>query len=140
VPEPGVGEALVKIAAAGVNFIDVQHRSGRYKLPSLPFTVGSEAAGYVEKVGPEVTEVAPGDRVAYAMVVGSYAEYQVVPAKRLVRVPDAVDLRSAAAVMLQGMTAHYLTHSTFKLEPGHTALVHAAAGGAGLLITQLARK
>jgi NADPH2:quinone reductase len=139
VPAPKDGEALVKIAAAGVNFIDVQHREGRYKGPALPFTVGSEAAGTVTAVGAGVTEVAVGDRVAYAMVVGSYAEYAAVPAKRLVKVPAGIDFRSAAAVMLQGLTAHYLTHSTYAVKPGDTALVHAAAGGAGQLTTQVAR-
>lgn len=138
-PVPGPGEALVKIAAAGVNFIDVQHREGRYKLPSLPATIGSEAAGTVAAVGEGVTEVAVGDRVAYAMVVGSYAEYAAVPVKRLVKIPPAVDFRSAAAVMLQGLTAHYLTHSTYAVKPGDVALVHAAAGGAGQLITQVAK-
>jgi NADPH:quinone reductase len=138
VPIPHAGEALVEIAAAGVNFIDIQHRTGRYKPPSLPFTLGSEAAGVVTAVGAGVTEVAVGDRVAYAMVLGSYAEYAVVPAKRLVKVPTAVDLHTAAAVMLQGLTAHYLTHSTFALQRGDVALVHAAAGGAGQLITQVA--
>jgi NADPH:quinone reductase len=139
VPQPQAGEALVKVAAAGINFIDVQHREGRYKPPSLPFTLGSEAAGTVTAVGPDVTEVAVGDRVAYAMVLGTYAEYAVVPAKRLVKVPAAVDLQTAAAVMLQGLTAHYLTHSTFPLKAGDTALVHAAAGGVGQLIVQVAR-
>jgi NADPH2:quinone reductase len=138
-PEPKAGEALVEIAAAGVNFIDVQQRAGRYKPPVLPFTLGSEAAGTVTAVGEGVTEVAVGDRVAYAMVLGAYAEYAVVPAKRLVKVPDGVDAEMAAAVMLQGLTAHYLTHSTFAIKPGHTALVHAAAGGVGQLITQVAR-
>ena len=102
VPKPQAGEALVEVAAAGINFIDVQHRAGRYKPPSLPFTLGSEAAGTVTAVGAGVTEVAVGDRVAYAMVLGSYADYAVVPAKRLVKVPAAVDLKTAAAVMLQG--------------------------------------
>jgi NADPH2:quinone reductase len=138
-PAPRAGEAVVKIAAAGVNFIDVQHRTGRYKPPSLPFTLGSEAAGTVTAVGAGVTEVAVGDRVAYAMVLGAYAERAIVPAQRLVKVPDAVDLKMAAGVMLQGLTAHYLTHSTFALKPGDTALVHAAAGGAGQLITRVAR-
>jgi NADPH2:quinone reductase len=112
VPVPQAGEALVEIAAAGVNFIDVQHRPGRYKPPALPFTLGSEAAGVVTAVGAGVTEVAVGDRVAYAMVLGAYADYAVVPARRLVKVPAAVDLQTAAAVTLQGLTAHYLTHST----------------------------
>jgi NADPH2:quinone reductase len=138
-PAPQAGEALVEIAAAGVNFIDVQHRAGRYKPPALPFTLGSEAAGTVSAVGADVTEVAVGDRVAYAMVLGAYADYALVPAKRLVKLPDEIDLRTAAAVMLQGLTAHYLTHSTYALKPGDTALVHAAAGGAGQLITQVAR-
>jgi NADPH2:quinone reductase len=139
VPAPKAGEALVEIAAAGVNFIDVQHRTGRYKPPALPFTLGSEAAGVVKAVGPGVTEVAVGDRVAYAMVLGAYAELAVVPARRLVKVPAEVDLKTAAAVMLQGLTAHYLTHSTFELKSGDTALVHAAAGGVGQLIAQVAR-
>jgi NADPH2:quinone reductase len=139
VPEPKPGEALVRVAAAGVNFIDVQHRTGRYKPPVLPFTLGSEAAGTVTAIGPGVTEVAVGDRVAYAMVLGAYAEYAVVSAARLVKVPDSVGLETAAAAMLQGLTAHYLTHSTFPLAPGHTALVHAAAGGVGQLIVQAAR-
>jgi NADPH2:quinone reductase len=139
VPVPQAGEALVEIAAAGVNFIDVQHRTGRYKPPALPCTLGSEAAGVVTAVGAGVTEVAVGDRVAYAMVLGAYADYAVVPARRLVKVPAAVDLQTAAAVMLQGLTAHYLTHSTYTIKSGDVALVHAAAGGAGQLITQVAR-
>jgi NADPH2:quinone reductase len=138
-PAPKAGEALLKIAAAGVNFIDVQQRTGRYKPPALPFTLGSEAAGTVTAVGEGVTEVAVGDRVAYAMVLGAYAEYAVVPARRLVKVPDTIDAQTAAAAMLQGLTAHYLTHSTYALKPGDTALVHAAAGGVGQLITQVAR-
>lgn len=140
VPSPGPGEALVKIEAAGVNFIDVQHRKGGYATPGLPFTVGSEAAGTVTAVGKAVEDLAAGDRVAYAMVLGAYAEYAVVPAERLVKLPDGIDCDSAAALMLQGLTAHYLTHSTFPLKSGDTALVHAAAGGAGLLITQVARR
>jgi NADPH2:quinone reductase len=137
-PSPGPGQALVKVAASGVNFIDVYFRSGHYKA-DLPFTVGSEASGTVEAVGPSVTEVKAGDRVAYAMTRGSYSEYTLVPAAQLVTLPDHVDLKTAAAAMLQGMTAHYLTHSTFPLKPGDKALVHAAAGGAGLLIVQLAK-
>jgi NADPH2:quinone reductase len=139
IPTPQAGEAVVKIAAAGVNFIDVQQRTGRYKPPALPFTLGSEAAGIVTAVGAGVSEVAVGDRVAYAMVLGSYAEYAAVPARRLVKVPASVELETAAAVMLQGLTAHYLTHSTYAVKPGDTALVHAAAGGAGQLIVQVAR-
>jgi len=137
-PSPGPGQALVKVAASGVNFIDVYFRSGHYKA-DLPFTVGSEASGTVEAVGPNVTEVKPGDRVAYAMVRGSYSEYTVVPAAQLVTLPDHVDFNTAAAAMLQGMTAHYLTHSTFSLKPGDKALVHAAAGGAGGLVVQMAK-
>jgi NADPH:quinone reductase len=138
VPQPGPKQALVKIAASGVNFIDVYFRTGLYKA-DLPFTLGMEAAGVVEAVGPDVSEVSPGDRVAYAMARGSYAEYAVVPSWQLVKVPDGTDLKSAAAAMLQGMTAHYLTHSTFPLKSGQTCLVHAAAGGAGRLIVQMAK-
>jgi NADPH2:quinone reductase len=138
VPQPGPKQALVKIAASGVNFIDVYFRTGLYKA-DLPFTPGMEAAGVVEAVGPDVTEVKPGDRVAYAMARGSYAEYAALPSWQLVKVPDGTDLKSAAAAMLQGMTAHYLTHSTFPLKSGQTCLVHAAAGGAGRLIVQMAK-
>lgn len=138
VPTPGPEDVLVKLDAAGVNFIDVYHRTGLYKLP-LPFTPGMEGAGVVEKIGERVIEWQPGERVAWAMTVGSYAEYAVLPATKLVRVPDGIDTRTAAAIMLQGMTAHYLTRSTFPLKKGDTALVHAAAGGAGQLITQLAK-
>jgi NADPH2:quinone reductase len=137
-PAPGPGQALVRIAATGVNFIDVYFRIGLYKA-DLPVTLGSEASGTVESVGEGVTEVAPGDRVAYAMARGSYAEYAVVPAATLVRIPDHVDFETAAAAMLQGMTAHYLTHSTFPLKKGDTCLVHAAAGGAGGLTIQMAK-
>jgi len=140
VPEPGPGEAQVEIAAAGVNFIDVQYRTGGYPTPPLPFTLGMEGAGTVTAVGEGVTEVAVGDRVGYAMILGSYAEYANVPAARLVTVPAGVDLESAAAVMLQGMTAHYLTHSTYTLKAGDSVLIHAAAGGVGLLLTQIARR
>jgi len=138
VPQPGPKEALVKIAASGVNFIDVYFRTGLYKA-DLPLTLGNEGAGVVESVGAEVTEVRPGDRVAYAMARGSYAQHAVVPAWQLVKVPDHTDLNSAGAAMVQGMTAHYLTHSTFPLKPGQTCLVHAAAGGAGRLIVQMAK-
>jgi NADPH:quinone reductase len=138
VPQPGPKEVLVRVAASGVNFIDVYFRVGLYKAP-LPFTPGQEAAGTVEAVGSEVTGLQPGDRVAYAMHRGSYAEYAVVPAWILVKVPDALDLPQAAAAMLQGMTAHYLTHSTWPLKSGDTCLVHAAAGGAGRLIVQMAK-
>lgn len=138
VPAPAAGQALVRIAASGVNFIDVYFRTGLYKA-DLPFTPGSEAAGIVESVGEGVTVVKPGDRVAYAMARGSYAEYALVPAEQLVPLPDAIDLHTAAAALLQGMTAHYLTHSTYPLKPGDKALVHAAAGGAGRLIVQMAK-
>jgi NADPH2:quinone reductase len=138
VPTPGAGQALVKIAASGVNFIDVYFRCGLYKA-DLPFTPGSEGAGVVEAVGAGVTEVKPGDRVAYAMARGSYAEYALVPAAQLVPLPDSVSFETAAAAMLQGMTAHYLTHSTFPLKAGDKCLVHAAAGGAGRLIVQMAK-
>ena len=138
VPEPGPNQARVRIAASGVNFIDVYYRTGLYKA-DLPITLGSEAAGTVDAVGSGVTDLAPGDRVAYAMARGSYAEYAIVPAAQLVKIPDAADFQIAAAAMLQGMTAHYLTHSTFALKSGDTCLVHAAAGGTGGLIVQMAR-
>jgi NADPH:quinone reductase len=137
VPTPKAGEALVKVHASGVNFIDVYYREGRYKT-ELPFVDGQEGAGIVEAVGNGVTEVRPGDPVAWGNVLGSYAEYAIVPAERLVPVPLHLDLKLAAAVILQGMTAHYLSHSTFPLKSGDTALVHAAAGGTGLLLTQMA--
>jgi NADPH:quinone reductase len=138
VPVPGPRQALVRIAAAGVNYIDVYFRTGLYK-SDLPIALGNEGAGVVEAVGPEVSEVAPGDRVAYAMSRGSYAEYALVSAAHLVKMPDGVDFQTAAAVMLQGMTAHYLTHSTYPLKNGDTCLVHAAAGGAGGLLVQMAK-
>ena len=137
-PEPGPGQALVKVAASGVNYIDVYHRIGVYKLP-LPMVLGSEGAGTVEKVAAGVTNVKPGDRVAWAMARGSYAEYAAVPEGFLVKIPANVEFRDAAAIMLQGMTAHYLTHSTFPLKQGHSCLVHAAAGGTGLLVVQMAK-
>jgi NADPH2:quinone reductase len=138
-PAPAAGEARVRLEASGVNFIDIYHRTGLYQT-SLPFTPGMEGAGVVEAVGPGVSEVEPGQRVAYAMHLGAYAEAALVPAWKLVPLPAEVDAKTAAAAMLQGMTAHYLALSTFRLEPGHTALVHAAAGGVGLLLVQLARK
>jgi NADPH2:quinone reductase len=138
IPQPGARQALVRVAAAGVNFIDVYFRTGLYKA-DLPITLGQEAAGTVEAVGFEVTEVASGDRVAYTMTRGAYAEYAVVPAAQLVKIPDHVDFSDAAAALLQGMTAHYLTHSTFPLKSGDTCLVHAAAGGAGGLVAQMAK-
>jgi NADPH:quinone reductase len=139
VPVPQAGEALVKVAAIGVNFIDVYYRSGLYKAPKLPFTPGNEGAGTVEAVGDGVTLVRPGDRVAWATSLGSYADYAVVPAEKLVAIPDGLGFRDAAALLLQGMTAHYLCNSTYPLGAGEVALVHAGAGGVGLLLTQLAK-
>jgi NADPH:quinone reductase len=137
-PTATEGKVLVKVRAAGVNFIDVYFREGRYK-GDLPLVLGQEGAGTIAAIGPGVNNgLKVGDRVAWCGVLGAYAEYAVVPASQLVRVPDDVDLLIAAGVMLQGMTAHYLSHSTFKLESDHTALVHAAAGGVGLLLTQMA--
>ena len=138
-PEPGKGEALVRLEAIGVNFIDVYHRTGLYPVPP-PFTPGMEGAGVVEVIGPGVSEVQVGDRVAYAMSIGSYAEMAVVPASKLVRLPEGIEPRAAAAAMLQGMTAHYLTRTTFRIESGHSVLVHAGAGGVGLLLIQLAKR
>ena len=138
VPEPKPDEALVQVKAAGVNFIDVYFREGRYSA-QLPFIDGQEGAGVVTEVGSDVKLVQPGDRVAYTGRLGSYAEYAAVPAQRLVKIPDALSFEQAAAAMLQGMTAHYLTHSTYKLQAGETALIHAAAGGVGLLLVQMAR-
>ena len=137
-PEPGEGEALVKIEAIGVNFIDVYFRNGLYKAPERPVRLGSEGAGTIEAVGRGVG-MKPGQRVAYAMARGSYAEYALVPEKFLVDLPGNVSFDDGAAVMLQGMTAHYLTHSTFPLQPGQICLIHAAAGGAGLLTVQMAK-
>lgn len=139
VPEPGPGQVRVRVHYAGVNFIDVYHRTGLYAL-ERPFTLGSEAAGEVDAVGPGVSEFRQGDRVAYAMERGAYAEYALVPAWKLVHVPEGIGLDTAAAVMLQGMTAHYLTHSTYPLREGQSALVHAAAGGVGLLLVQVAKR
>jgi NADPH2:quinone reductase len=138
VPRPAPGEALVKITATGLNYLDVQYRIGRVKAP-LPFTNGTEAAGVVSEVGSGVTDVKAGDRVAFTMILGTYAEYALAPAARLVPVPAGLDLRTAAASLLQGLTAHYLTHSTYPLKAGETALVHAAAGGIGNVLTQVAR-
>lgn len=141
-PEPGPGEARVKISAAGVNFIDTYHRGGFYAV-NLPATIGMEGAGVVDALANDASnggsELEVGDRVAYAMSMGSYAEYALVPMRRLVRVPAEVSLETAAALMLQGMTAHYLTHSTYPLSAGDTVLVHAAAGGVGLLLVQIAK-
>lgn len=137
-PEPKAGEALVQVAASGVNFIDIYFRTGLYKAPEAPVRLGSEGAGVIAATGPNV-DLPVGTRVAWAMARGSYAEYAAVPASSLVPLPDSVSFEQAAAVMLQGMTAHYLTRSTFHLEEGQTCLVHAAAGGAGLMTVQLAK-
>jgi NADPH2:quinone reductase len=137
-PEPGAGEVLVKVAASGVNFTDINLRSGINKTP-LPAVMGSEGAGTVETVSSGAAGFQTGDRVAWCMVRGSYAEFAAVPARMLVRIPQRIGFDQAAAAMLQGMTAHYLTHSTFPLNRGHTALVHAAAGGTGRLLVQIAR-
>ena len=137
-PSPGPDQALIKLEAIGVNFIDTYHRTGLYPV-SLPFIPGLEGAGVVEAVGENVTEVQPGDRVAYTGIPGSYAEYVVAPAARLVKLPDAIGFREGAAIMLQGLTAHYLATSTYPLKSGDTALVHAAAGGVGLLLVQMAK-
>ncbi|MGE3843038.1 MAG: quinone oxidoreductase [Vicinamibacterales bacterium] len=138
VPAPGPQQVLVRLAAAGVNFIDVYFRTGAYKADP-PFVLGMEGAGTVELVGADVRDFAPGDRVAYAMIRGSYAEFAVVPVSHLVKIPGGVSFEQAAAVMLQGMTAHYLTHSTYALKSGDTCLVHAAAGGTGGLVVQMAK-
>jgi len=138
VPKPKANEAVVKTAAIGVNFIDVYFREGRYP-SALPFVDGQEAAGRVTEVGSDVKSVKPGDSVAYTGVIGAYAEYAAVPADRLVHVPDKITDQQAAAAMLQGMTAHYLVNSTYPLKKGETALIHAAAGGVGLLLVQMAK-
>jgi NADPH:quinone reductase len=137
-PRPGPGQALVRLGAIGVNFIDIYFRMGRYKA-DLPMTLGNEGAGTVESVGPAVADLAAGDRVAWTMQRGSYAEYAVVPASALVKIPGHTTFETAAAAMLQGMTAHYLTHSTYPLKSGDACLVHAAAGGTGALIVQMAK-
>ncbi|MDQ2711084.1 MAG: quinone oxidoreductase [Acidobacteriota bacterium] len=137
-PQPGEGEVLVKLASIGVNFIDVYYREGLYKAPETPVLLGNEGAGTVAAVG-KGSSFAIGQRVAYAMSRGSYAEYAIVPQRLLVPLPDSISFRDAAAVMLQGMTAHYLTRSTYPLKPGQTCLIHAAAGGAGLLTVQMAK-
>lgn len=138
-PEPGPGEARVKLHASGVNYIDIYHRTGLYKSP-LPFTPGMEGAGVVDALGADVSDLRVGERVAYAMSQGSYAEYAIVAAWKLVPLPEGLDFSTAAAAILQGMTAHYLTHSTYPLQPGETALIHAAAGGTGQLLVQMAKQ
>ena len=137
IPQPGPGQVLIRVEAVGVNFIEVYFRKGTYKA-ALPLTPGSEAAGTVEELGPGVTGFATGDLVASVGVLGSYAEYALVPATQLVKVPAGLTPEQAAAAMLQGMTAHYLSHSTWPLKAGDTALIHAGAGGVGLLLTQMA--
>src|SRR5215510_7498726 len=138
VPEPKADEAVVKVQASGVNFVDVYYREGRYKA-EVPFVAGQEGAGEVVAVGAEVKNVKVGDRVAWTMLLGTYAEYAAAAADRLVKIPDGVDYRQAAAAMLQGMTAHYLLYDTYPLKKGETTLIHAAAGGVGLLLVQMAR-
>ncbi|MEA3336471.1 MAG: quinone oxidoreductase [Chloroflexota bacterium] len=137
-PEPGEGEARVRIEAAGLNYIDTYHRTGLYPV-GLPMTPGMEGAGVVDTIGPGVVGVMPGDRVAYCMALGAYADYAIVPSSKLVPLPAAVSSEAAAAALLQGMTAHYLALSTYPLTPGDRALVHAAAGGVGLLLVQIAK-
>jgi NADPH2:quinone reductase len=137
-PQPAEGEAVIKVEAIGVNFIDVYFRTGLYKAPETPVRLGSEASGVISSVGPGV-DWKVGQRVAYSMARGAYAEYAAVPAKLIVPLPDAVSFDDGAAIMLQGMTAHYLLHSTFPLKSGQTCLVHAAAGGTGLLLVQIAK-
>jgi NADPH2:quinone reductase len=137
-PKPKPNEVIVKIAASGVNFIDVYFREGRYPI-TPPFIVGQEASGVVSEVGSGVKDFKPGERVAYTGITGAYAEYEAIPSDRLVRVPAGITDHQAAAAMLQGMTAHYLTRSTYPLKPGDIALVHAAAGGVGLLLVQMAK-
>jgi NADPH2:quinone reductase len=139
VPVPGPGQALVRIEAAGVNFIDIYHRNGLYKVP-LPLVPGQEGAGVVTAVGPDAAGVAIGDRVGYTGVLGAYAEFAAVPADRLVPLPAGVTARQAAAALLQGITAQYLATSTYRLAAGETCLVHAAAGGLGLLLCQIAKR
>ena len=138
-PEPGEGQAVVRVEAAGLNYVDVYFRTGLYKTAALPFIPGQEAAGTVAAVGPGVTAVAVGDRVAYTGVPGTYAELAVAPAARLVKIPEGITTRQAAAAMLQGITAHYLATSTYPLKPGDVCIVHAAAGGVGQLLCQIAK-
>jgi len=138
IPQPKPNEIVLKISAVGINYIDIYYREGRYPI-ATPFVPGSEAAGTVHAVGSEVKSWKPGDRVAYCMVLGSYAEYAAIPAERAVRVPEGVSDQHAAAAMLQGMTAHYLAFSTYPVQAGDTCLIHAAAGGVGLLLCQMAK-
>ena len=137
-PEPGPGEVLLRHEAVGLNYIDVYFRTGLYTLPTLPAVIGAEGAGVVEAVGPEVTSLKPGDRIAYAGSLGAYATHRVLPADRAIKLPDGIDTRVAAAIMLQGLTAQYLLHRTYVLKSGDRILVHAAAGGVGQLLVQWA--
>jgi len=140
VPAPGPGQALVRHRAIGLNFVEIYLRSGVYPAPSMPFTPGSEAAGVVEAVGPDVKEVRAGDRVAYVGgPLGSYAEARIISARHLVKLPDKIDEATAAAAMLKGLTAEYLVHSTYAVKPGDTILLHAAAGGTGMILSQWAK-
>lgn len=139
VPKPAANQAIVEIRAAGINYIDIYFREGRYP-STLPFIDGQEGAGVVTEIGPEVRNLSVGERVAYTGVLGSYTEYAAIPADRLVKIPERLNFRQAAAAMLQGMTAHYLCHTTYPLKPGDVALVHSAAGGVGLLLVQMAKK
>src|SRR6201999_1014015 len=138
-PEPSQGEALIKQEAVGLNYIDVYFRSGLYKAPTMPLIIGQEGAGTVTAIGGGVTNVKPGDRVAYAGALGAYSTERVIPADRLVKLPDSIDFKTGAAMMLQGMTAQYLLRRTFPVQKGQTILVHAAAGGVGLILCQWAR-
>jgi NADPH2:quinone reductase len=139
VPSPGPGQAKIRQHFVGLNFIDVYHRTGLYKQPQLPFVLGTEGAGEVLEVGPGVTDIKPGDRVAYASVIGAYAEERLISAERLVPLPDSIDYKTAAAMMLQGMTVQYLLRRTFEVKQGTVMLLHAAAGGIGLIASQWAR-
>jgi NADPH2:quinone reductase len=138
VPAPGPGQAKIRHHYSGLNFIDIYHRTGLYPQPKFPFVLGTEGAGEVVEVGPGVTEVAPGDRVGYVSVIGSYSEERLIPAERLIKLPDSIDSKLAAAMMLQGMTVQYLIRRTFRVGPETTMLLHAAAGGVGLIATQWA--
>ncbi len=139
VPAPGKGEVRIRQRASGLNFIDTYFRTGLYKAPTLPFIAGNEASGDVIEVGPGVTGFHPGDRVAYTFALGGYASERIMPAERLVKLPDMITYEQAAVLMLKGLTVHYLLHKTFKVEPGHNVLIHAAAGGIGLLACQWAK-
>src|SRR5215217_5381898 len=138
-PEPGPGEALIRHAAVGLNYIDVYFRNGLYKAPNMPLIIGQEGAGTVLAVGANVTTIAPGDRVAYAGPLGGYVTERVIPADRLVKLPDGISFETGAAMMLQGMTAQYLLRRTYAVKAGDTIVVHAAAGGVGLILCQWAQ-